>query len=671
MGRTLLVMAAVLATVVAALLALLLQLLRFARGVLTFPLAHWAIAGAIAWWLMDHHSGSPLEPNVGYLTFERLRWMLFDRGPIPILILWVFLVGVVSIADLCIFRIAPLARWWPGNGVARGLRRSMAMFGLMSSSFYGRCSQSIMKATVTNPDEAYVVSVRDRAVTSAEEKLERAFTPLTWCQAVLPLLGFIGTIIGLAKAMNTLGGELLRDNVDQSVLEEGFKDVALAFDTTFLGLVGLVLILTADTSLRRWASTQLAAAGQYLDQVVDGLSTVSVATSVRSVLGLLEGEGKLRKQIILEGSHPVFEAARDALLTPFVEFDREHGPLAKNLRKNVAAKLHISVDEVKFGGVGTPLGVASDGLLVAAYAPDGTHLFAVASNGDIRTSSGPYDLDLSQSEDHGQAIFPTSDLLCALVVDARNNLIHIKLNEFSGYTKVDAPEEEAIVQFACSLTHQKEEVGIIIYASDAQAYLQVIDLRTNMTRGEVKELPGGHRWTSWDLHSQSATLFGAGQSQVDGSSAYLQMQVLFDESSINLDASTSYLDLNETIASIHALRSDEFVFVTRTSRNIFNMRTSWGRPRQLHPPLWKCDRIVAVARDWVAVLEDDHYLRMWRFVGGRLLPFHQNKKGEREHQIHKLDLWGWQATANGERLCASTDDAVVSWSFPRTALDED
>ncbi len=86
--------------------------------------------------------------------------------------------------------------------------------------------------------------VRDDILLSAEEKSAARFRPIGWAQISLPLLGFLGTIVGIGEAMAKISQELLRGSANTIVLEDGFNDVALAFETTFLGLAGL-LILTA------------------------------------------------------------------------------------------------------------------------------------------------------------------------------------------------------------------------------------------------------------------------------------------------------------------------------------------------------------------------------------------------------------------------------------------
>lgn len=105
----------------------------------------------------------------------------------------------------------------------------------------------------------------------AAERRERIagdrFVPLEFAVWVLPLLGFIGTVIGITQAIHGLEPMFAgAQAVDDLSRQKGFGDVMsglkTAFNTTLLGLTGVIPIMMALHALRiahgrqneRWAT---------------------------------------------------------------------------------------------------------------------------------------------------------------------------------------------------------------------------------------------------------------------------------------------------------------------------------------------------------------------------------------------------------------------------------
>lgn len=67
----------------------------------------------------------------------------------------------------------------------------------------------------------------------------------------MPLLGFLGTVVGISSSLAGAGGVLSEKLIDrQAVLSNMTQNLATAFDTTFVGICGSIALLCAEKFLR-------------------------------------------------------------------------------------------------------------------------------------------------------------------------------------------------------------------------------------------------------------------------------------------------------------------------------------------------------------------------------------------------------------------------------------
>jgi biopolymer transport protein ExbB/TolQ len=87
-----------------------------------------------------------------------------------------------------------------------------------------------------------------------EDHLESSYTIIRGFIWGIPVLGFIGTVLGLAKAMSGFG-ETLRAGTDVYQLTESLKQItgglSTAFEATLIGLVSALTIQLTLTSLKK------------------------------------------------------------------------------------------------------------------------------------------------------------------------------------------------------------------------------------------------------------------------------------------------------------------------------------------------------------------------------------------------------------------------------------
>lgn len=88
--------------------------------------------------------------------------------------------------------------------------------------------------------------------------------PLSYAIWALPLLGFIGTVIGISDAIGGLGSVFADSNRDEA-LASVLAALQFAFDTTFAGLVLVIPVMALATivSLKSDAARDAALAGKF------------------------------------------------------------------------------------------------------------------------------------------------------------------------------------------------------------------------------------------------------------------------------------------------------------------------------------------------------------------------------------------------------------------------
>lgn len=116
------------------------------------------------------------------------------------------------------------------------------------------------------PRSSWITGRSARAISMPQWQALRARrrAPLTYAVFALPVLGFLGTVIGISGAIGDLG-ELFQSDDRSTALAEVLGQLRFAFDTTFLGLVGVLpaaLGMTVVDALADRVEAELQAASQ-------------------------------------------------------------------------------------------------------------------------------------------------------------------------------------------------------------------------------------------------------------------------------------------------------------------------------------------------------------------------------------------------------------------------
>jgi hypothetical protein len=148
----------------------------------------------------------------------------------------------------------PFSRFILCAGIAAGLYAALQLWGVrIDKAGAGRVAQwATGRDGIQLFNEIGRILQADRAAHVADvweaERARRAL-PLSYAIWLLPLLGFIGTVIGISGAIGQLG-QVFADANREAALAEVLSALRFAFDTTFVGLALVIPSMAFSVVLR-------------------------------------------------------------------------------------------------------------------------------------------------------------------------------------------------------------------------------------------------------------------------------------------------------------------------------------------------------------------------------------------------------------------------------------
>lgn len=121
------------------------------------------------------------------------------------------------------------------------------------------------------------IQALDNQAEADESQIEGSYNVLQGIIWAIPVMGFIGTVLGLAGAMDGFGGNLAMSD-DLGAVRDALTTVvgglSTAFDTTLLGLVGAVVLQLLTTFTKKREYQLLDECGGYCREHLIGRFTV-------------------------------------------------------------------------------------------------------------------------------------------------------------------------------------------------------------------------------------------------------------------------------------------------------------------------------------------------------------------------------------------------------------
>tara|TARA_R110002096_G_scaffold318022_11_gene512450 strand:+ start:16102 stop:18225 length:2124 start_codon:yes stop_codon:yes gene_type:complete len=669
-----------------------------------------AVALVYGLWALHTHVGSPIaeEDVSGFFNLPALRFKLFMSGPIPMTVLGCFLFGLLYLIAIHI-RVAQalnlsfiaerevlketnkkfedgmlsieelLKRGALDKSKTDALkyihlerelkeRYSKGLLGYVGYRFY-----RLVRRYNVDHDLTAVLAAKDDMLASDEDDIARRFIAVSWAEAALPLLGFLGTVMGIGEALGRIRQAVMSMLATKSeavgeadpaanehtvtLFTQGFQNLALAFDTTFLGLIGLLVLGLLHTKLKKNIALQLATISNALNDIVtqwksDSPVTLAVESlqgemvTIRRMFQRIENRLAQATTTILEEVHdPPFPSIRKALMRPYVEFSQLGMELKTNFEKSVSEVLGTR----SFGVTGlASIQGTSTGFVAAVESGKGRHIFAFrnTSSGLIRWShpiEGVVPSSIANAPSPEAAIFRSEK---GEVLALRENG---KLHKITDYA----------VQNCGGTAIQDTPFVVVRNINGNFEELRIFRGDGDFSEVDARQLEPGFGRSLDAFHGEGAiALAGA---NVDHPSTWRIeiLQVSRDSAgSAGITGTSSFTEFQPASAlnSLQMLSGFEAVALDKKGL-LYYWNDQLSRPQVLTHPDWSNQpgRIIAGRSGWLARASNGE-LAMWRIQQGNLSPY----RGKKFHVDGKL----FAPTANGKQLLFAEPGSIVGWEFP-------
>lgn len=192
-----------------------------------------------------------------YSAPSRFSTLLMDRGWTQPVTLALFFWGVGHV----------LRRLWVQQAERRALRvcavalgpdpldlRSIRVITDRLKPFSTTLAGSVATAVLSHfrnhrPARDEVLDLAHKAVDRCHDEVDADYRPLNAVMWLLPLSGFVGTVIGMASAIASFDGVIASLGADMSALAPSVQGLATAFDTTLLALVLVIPLKVLEVGL--------------------------------------------------------------------------------------------------------------------------------------------------------------------------------------------------------------------------------------------------------------------------------------------------------------------------------------------------------------------------------------------------------------------------------------
>ncbi len=233
---------------------------------------------------------------VSHTTFSYWFSQLIINGWVPYAILFAFLTGLLYSLGVSMFKLTP--SWHRSHAKDRfeniaeqisELRQSgVENFQEIIKNLNGECLfinrlKKLQKHYVREPDRQLCREANNAYSQAEQTEVVYTLLPLGFLEFILPILGFIGTVLGVSQAVGALRWGMYNlfqsGELDQTVVGQfltGFDGLVLAFMTTLFGLLGLALTALFRFHLRRNAMAVIAKIDKWSEEVINLLPSQSM-----------------------------------------------------------------------------------------------------------------------------------------------------------------------------------------------------------------------------------------------------------------------------------------------------------------------------------------------------------------------------------------------------------
>lgn len=676
--------------------------------------------------LVGHNLAPDLPPQdqiQGYFSLDSIRFKLFASGPLPFLILGCFFFGLfytralqVSVAfPIFVSRAVETKRL---NDLQNKLRDEISdrfrrergvpeEFLKLFESFLstetierelplrlerelganardgrlGHLGQRYLRLVErynADRDLTPVLELKDDIIASDEDDISRRFVALAWTETALPLLGFLGTVLGLSGALSQIRLAVIEmlatenaqaggtDSASAQILAlftEGFKELALAFDTTFLGLTGVLILGFIHARSKKRLAWELSETGDSLSGLVTQWRAANpVAVAISSVDDEIK---KLRKSIdetkdglsqaiwrvLSQVENPPFPSIYKALIPPHVGFEK----LGDNLNNSVSSVISAEFSRAwHFAGL-APLFGSDNGFVAHIRAQDKENHLLCFDNTVTPTLLWQYNFGKNSITRICSSPSPKK----GLVLDQDQKPVLV-----SGDHALSSPFGDSPVRHCSSARLENQSVVFVIRDENARTQLEIYGPgESAISTFLTPEID----WEHFAQDSLTAAIAIAGKK----SNSDREWRVGLVRPRRDPDGGVSFPNDNPEVSfrsanwieSVQILSPDELVMID-TEGTLLYWHADSPNPVRLRHRNWQSNpdtKIFSGHNGWIAVIARNE-ISMWRIgKGERFYPY-----PERALPIVVDQKGVFVPTYSGDQLLFTAQGSALltGWEFP-------
>ena len=649
------------------------------------------------------HPLPPKEELFGLFNFSAIRYKLFHSGLIPYAILFTFVFGIVRLFVIWFLKYNPLTYLSERDIVLRdaidkGSDNELVMalnYQIKNNQlgYFGKRIYALRHRLSKDQDLSAVQELKNDLLEIEEENLALSFTAVSWCEIALPLLGFLGTVVGIGKAMGGIGegvNNLFAGAELQEVLPAinlGFQGMGVAFDTTFLGLAALIVLGIFHVYLKTALASKLAESRKLFSDAIS-LWTKEVGITLSIELGFKELKEAFRsaemrstlfresirdaiEHVILEGEGEGFQSIRKVLFKPLVEFSSVGIQLARSSISNVNDRLEHT--NWTFAALGLPISRSMLGIAAVDTGVGNNHQLCHF------TIDGECEGELIQTEYRFKKIFLSSNS------NINRMLAHTQNDEYisgiidieNNYCQFEPLHDSDNIEAVLPVLWEGKDAAIIIRQDNLnwKAFLYMFHSdEENEINLPSESSDFRYDRDLWSVHKASATIF-AGITIGRGLNEQRRIMIISLQKDLeNLSPPYPELNLPSSLKpkKLIGIENNRILIIDEEGK-LHCWDTNRSHPYKIQNPSWASDppanKIINGSAGWIAVARQNR-LTMWRVYRRGMLNEYEQDTDTVGLDISAVNQESFSVAPDGRYLLALTANSISTWEFPKYVTDE-
>lgn len=604
---------------------------------------------ALCWYLIRsaYFQNFPGNEINDFFSIPGLGRKTFESGAIPQVIFATMLFGIIYLGLVCIAEFIFDKR-------------------IYERYFWPRIIEQLLRS----PDRTIAINLKNQLVEEKENETISRLVWVQWSQEALPALGFLGTVVGIGLAMEGMMGGLknLPPDIDPLTvilkfltirdIYEGFKGLGLAFDTTFLGLVGWLIVGLLQRNVSKRLAKRLSGYDERLDRQILMWGTTSDVGELLEARIFREEIRAIIEHVIWEDRDNKFKSIRDTLFEPVIAFSKINGPGGDASVKFLNNK--FGDDAWKFGTLGLANASACCGIISVEKQNANRGLGVIQFHAFDKV-----DPKMIESNETFAHLLPTNDLRQVLGITAENKIYRLDFEKSETKLLVTPPDFEKIaIDKASVITVSGKDVVVLASKQKLFGY----EFGTNGSLFSLHEITREYLWENQFFHGESCSFWATRKHVNEGEGSIVEYRIQKAKDRYIIEPGFDR-DLPDSSKVHRLLPITQGRVLMLDKKNLYYLDTQLPRPKKLELPNNLSNAITSTSQlwfgrdNWIAIATTGR-LRMWKLRRYRLYSFDQVPALPVPLEPDKIRM-----SHDGQYLVGHNHNEFFFWEFPKHMID--